>query len=377
MNEIDVAVIGGGVVGLSCALSIAERGASVCIVERESRPGRGMSTHNSGVIHAGIYYPPGSLKARLCLEGRNRLYAFCERQSSPHQRCGKLLVAAHDGEIAGLETLRARGVSNGAGSLEMVDAAFVQRKEPHVRAAAAVWSPETGIVEAEALIAALARLCRDNDVALLVGSGLVDAAPSKDGVALVTPRERFTAHTVVNAAGLYADEVSAMLGGTRFRINPCRGEYAELAPSKRSWVNGLVYPLPNADGSGLGVHLTRTTWGSVLIGPTASYQDSKNDYEGARLPLDAFLEPTRALLPGITMADLQPGGTGIRAKLHGPKDTFADFFIERDRQNPHVIQVAGIESPGLTSCLAIGEMVAGLWALGLGLLALCVSGWHA
>ncbi len=358
MNEIDVAVIGGGVVGLSCALKLADAGASVCVIERESRPGRGMSTHNSGVIHAGIYYPPGSLKARLCLAGRERLYEFCQRHSVAYQRCGKLLVAAVDSEIPELEVLRARGVANGATSLEMVDAAFVRRKEPHVHAAAAVWSPDTGILEAEALIGTLVQLCRDRDVAMLVGTAVVDAAASNGGVELVTPHERFQAHTVINAAGLYADDVSAMLGGQRFRIKPCRGEYAELAPSKRAWVNGLVYPLPHADGSGLGVHLTRTTWGSVLIGPTATFQDSKDDYEGARLPLEAFLEPTRALLPGITLADLQPGGTGIRAKLHGPGEKFADFLIERDTQNPNVIQVAGIESPGLTSCLAIGDLVA-------------------
>ncbi len=362
MNEIDVAVIGGGVVGLSCALKLAESGASVCMLERETRPGRGMSTHNSGVIHAGIYYPQGSLKARLCIEGRPRLYEFCDRYQVAHQRCGKLLVAGHTSEIAELEALRARGASNGATSLEMVDVNFVRRKEPHVHAVAAIWSPDTGIVEAEALIGALARLCRDHEVAMLVGTAVVGASAANGGIELVTPHERFVAHTVVNAAGLYADEISAMVGGTRFQIKPCRGEYAELAPAKRGLVNGLVYPLPHADGSGLGVHLTRTTWGSVLIGPTAQFQESKDDYEGARLPLEAFLEPTRALLPNITLADLQPGGTGIRAKLHGPNDKFADFLIERDSQNPNVIQVAGIESPGLTSCLAIGDMVAGLWS---------------
>jgi glycerol-3-phosphate dehydrogenase len=360
MSEIDVAVIGGGVVGLSCAMTLAESGASVYVIERESRPGRGMSTHNSGVIHAGIYYPPGSLKARLCLDGRERLYEFCEHHSVAHKRCGKLLVAGHEDEIPELEALRARGASNGATSLEMVDAGFVRRKEPHVHAVAAVWSPDTGIIEAEALISVLGRLCRAHDVAVLVGTAVIDAAASNRGIELVTPHERFVAHTVVNAAGLYADDVSAMLGGKLFRIKPCRGEYAELAPSRRGLVNGLVYPLPHADGSGLGVHLTRTTWGSVLIGPTATFQDSKDDYEGARMPLDAFLEPTRALLPDITLADLQPGGTGIRAKLHGPAEKFADFLIERDSENPNLIQVAGIESPGLTSCLAIGKLVASL-----------------
>ena len=363
MNEIDVAVVGGGVVGLSCALKIAESGASVCVIEREARPGRGQSTHNSGVIHAGIYYPAGSLKATLCIDGRKRLYEFCERYSVAHQRCGKLLVAGQDSEIPELEALRARGVSNGATSLEMVDSGFVRRREPHVRAVAAIWSRDTGIVEAEALVGALSRLCRDKDVAMLVGTSIIDAGASNGGIELVTPHERFVAHTVINAAGLYADDISAMLGGKRFRIKPCRGEYAELTPSKRGLVNGLVYPLPHADGSGLGVHLTRTTWGSVLIGPTAKFQESKDDYEGDRLPLEAFLEPTRALLPDITLADLQPGGTGIRAKLHGPTETFADFLIERDSQNPHLIQVAGIESPGLTSCLAIGELVAELWRL--------------
>jgi L-2-hydroxyglutarate oxidase LhgO len=359
MSEIDVAVIGGGVVGLSCALTLAQTGANVCIIEREARMGRGMSTHNSGVIHAGIYYPPGSLKARLCVDGRERLYEFCERHSVAAQRCGKLLIASHDSEIAALEALRARGASNGA-TLEMVDAGFVLRKEPHVHAVAGVWSPDTGIIETEALISTLVRLCRDNDVAMLVGTAVVDAAAANGGVELATPHERFHARTVVNAAGLYADDVSRMLGGQQIQIRPCRGEYAELSASKRSWVNGLVYPLPHADGSGLGVHLTRTTWGSVLVGPTAKFQDSKEDYEGSRLPLDAFLEPTRALLPGIALADLQPGGTGIRAKLHGPDENFADFLIERDATNPHVIQVAGIESPGLTACLAIGSMVARL-----------------
>jgi L-2-hydroxyglutarate oxidase LhgO len=359
-TAVEVAVVGGGVIGLSCALSLADRGAEVCLIEGESRAGRGMSTRNSGVIHAGIYYPTGSLKARLCVEGRQDLYRFCQRHAIPHSRCGKLLVASSDSEIPALETLRARGEANGA-VLEMVDHDFVKSKEPHIAAVAAVWSPDTGIVEAESLVNTLSQLCREKGVAMLFGTEVLGGAESKAGIELATLRERIAATTVVNAAGLYADRVSAMLGGRLFQITACRGEYAELGSSKRHWVNGLVYPLPHADGSGLGVHLTRTTWGSVLIGPTAKYQDSKEDYEGDRLPLEAFLEPTRALLPEVALTDLQPGGTGIRAKLHGPRETFADFLIERDASNQRLIQVAGIESPGLTSCLAIGEMVANLW----------------
>ena len=196
MNEIDiaVAVIGGGVVGLACALALAESGASVCVVERESRPGRGMSTHNSGVIHAGIYYPPGSLKARLCLEGRDRLYAFCERHSVPHQRCGKLLVASHESEIAELEALA------GAGHRERRDIARDGRRRTSCGGRSLMyarpprlWSPDTGIVEAEALITALGRLCRDLDVAMVVGTAIVDAGPANGGVELVTPHERFLA----------------------------------------------------------------------------------------------------------------------------------------------------------------------------------------
>lgn len=361
MERVDVAVIGGGVTGLACALAIAEQGASVCVLEREGKTGRATSTHNSGVIHAGLYYPTGSLKARLCIEGRDRLYEFCPAHRVPHERCGKLVIAADDHEVEGLETLRKKAIENGV-RVELVDATFIKAKEPNVRAVAALWSPDTGIVEAEALVKALEHLCRDRDVAIVVGSPLTGAAVHADGIELVTPHERIVASTVVNAAGLYADVTSKLLGAADFHIYPCRGEYAELKPSRRAMVNGLVYPLPHASGAGLGVHLAKTTWGSVTLGPTIHYQDSKDDYEGGRLPLEDFVEPAQHLLPWVTLADLQPGGSGIRAKLHGPDKKFADFLIERDTVNPRVIQAAGIDSPGLTSSLAIGHRVAGLWS---------------
>jgi L-2-hydroxyglutarate oxidase LhgO len=358
--DIDVAVIGGGVVGLASALSLAERGASACVIEREARLGHATSTRNSGVIHAGLYYPAGSLKAILCVEGRDRLYELCAAYDVPHVRCGKLVVATAAEELDDLERLLQRARGNGV-SAEIVDPAFIRSREPHVTGAtAAVWSPDTGIVQAEALVKTLGRLCSDRDVALVVGSPLVDARPKGEAIELVTPHETIEARTVVNAAGLYADTVSRMLGGFDFTIYPCRGEYVELAPRRRSWVNGLIYPLPH--GVGLGVHFVKTTWGSVLLGPTTCYQESREDYESSRLPIEEFLEPARKLLPELTLADLQPGGTGIRAKLHGPDRTFADFIVERDRVNPAIIQAAGIDSPGLTSALAIGQRVADIWA---------------
>jgi glycerol-3-phosphate dehydrogenase len=362
LERIDVAVIGAGVTGLASARAIASRGHSVCVLERHPRPGVDTSTHNSGVIHAGIYYPAGTLKAQLCVEGRDLIYEFCARHGVPHVRSGKLIVAHDEHEIEALEALQRRGTENGVTGLEIVDRAFIVAREPAVNTRFALWSPDSGIVNAEELVKALLRTGVDEGVLFLPGTKVIGADRHPDGMVLTTERESILARVVVNAAGLYADDVSRMVGGETFRIYPCRGEYAEFTPAKRSLVNGLVYPLPHASGHGLGVHLVRTTGGQVWLGPTIRYQDLKDDYESDREPLESFAESARQLIDGVTIDDLRLSGSGIRPKLHPPSEAFADFMIRRDRENPAVVQASGIDSPGLTSSLAVGRLVAELVA---------------
>jgi len=356
IETVDVAVVGAGVTGLAAARAIARTGMVTCLLERHPRPGLDTSTHNSGVIHAGIYYPPGSLKARLCIEGARMMYEFCADRGVPHERCGKLIVAHDESEMPTLEALRKRGIENGVRGFEFVDEAYVARREPHVRCFGALLSPDSGIVDAEEYVKALLRAGEADGVIFLPGTRFTGADRDGDEIRLHTERETIAVRQVVNAAGLYADDVSRMLGGETFTIYPARGEYAELTPARRFLVKSLVYPLPH--GHGLGVHLVRTPGGAVWLGPTVKYQERKDDYESDRLPVEEFVEPARRLIPEITLNDLRLSGSGIRAKLHPPSESFADFLIRRDRNNPAIVQAGGIDSPGLTSSLAIGKLVA-------------------
>ena len=354
----NVVIVGGGVIGAAIAAEVSRRLDDVFLLEALPRLGLGASTRNSGVIHAGIYYAPGSLKAGHCVRGARMLYQFCAEHRVPHQRIGKLIVADSEGDLPALEELRKRGDQNGVEGLEIVDRAFIRKLEPNVASPIALYSPNTGIVDAEELVRSLARIAEGNGAHLLRSTPLVGVEMKNGGTVLRTPREEVAARVVVNAAGLYADEVARLFGYDAHTIYPCRGEYAELPPSRSSLVNGLVYPLPMPSGHGLGVHFTKNMAGRLLLGPNARYVSSKEDYEGGKAELSSFFESAKVIVPSLRLDDLRPGYTGIRARLLPEQQhTFADFVIGPDPEWPSVIHLIGMESPGLTSCLSIGAAV--------------------
>ncbi len=378
MDRANVVIIGGGVVGCAIAREVSANTEDVFLLEQLPRLGMATSSRNSGVIHSGLYYPPGSLKARFCVEGNRLSREFCLAHNVPYENCGKLIVATHEREIPELEKLAANGRANGVEGMRIVDKKRIAEREPHVSAVAALEVPSTGIVSAEELTKAYARVATERGANILTDARVISLEPRADAIVveieLGSPaeserlvREKIEARCVINAAGLYSDEVAALLGNNQYRIYPVRGEYAEVVRSKAFLVNGLVYPLPHADHLSLGTHLTRTLWGTVLVGPTARYVDAKNDYERDRLPLEEFHRSAISLLPELKLEDLQLAYSGIRPKLVPPDEhRIADFVITRDPNWRRAIHLVGIESPGLTSAPAIARYVAPVVAETLG-----------
>jgi glycerol-3-phosphate dehydrogenase len=352
-------IIGGGVVGCAIALALASRWDDVFLLEQMPKLGMGASSRNSGVFHSGLYYPPGSLRARHAVGGNRLTCQFCAAHSVPHRRTGKLVVALGGDQIPELEALLERGRANGVDGLCLVDRARIRAREPHTAAAAAIEAPSAGIVAAEELVKAYARVAAAHGAHFVTNARGTAREPSGGLVRVVSTLGEIHTRCLVNSAGVFADEVAALLGNTRYRIYPVRGEYCELIRAKSDWVRALVYPLPHPAGLTLGVHLTRTLWESVLVGPTARSIAGKNDYERDREPLETFFESARLLLPEIQPSDLVPSYSGIRAKLSPPGSRGpSDFVIERDPEVPAAIHLVGIESPGLTAAPSIAEQVA-------------------
>ena len=371
MDQANIVIIGGGVVGCAIARALSGQWSDVFLLEALPKLGMGASSRNSGVIHSGLYYPPGSLKARHCVRGNQLTYEFCAAHDVLHRKIGKLVVAPSESESQKLSSLIETGRANGLEGLRIVDRDAIRAREPHVEGFQAIEVPSTGIVASEELVKAYARIAADQGANIVTRAKVKRLGPQRDGIRVVSEAGEIEARCLVNSAGLFSDDIAAMLDSkmAQNRIYPVRGEYCELIRAKQSWVRGLVYPLPDPEGISLGMHLTKTLWGNVLIGPTARYIEDKNDYERDREPVEEFARRAKSLLPGIEPGDLVPAYSGIRAKLTPPSNSsskkhnsqgFADFIIQRDSQFPSVVQLLGIDSPGLTSASAIAEHVKGL-----------------
>ncbi|HMD43307.1 MAG TPA: NAD(P)/FAD-dependent oxidoreductase [Candidatus Acidoferrum sp.] len=369
MDQANVLIIGGGVVGCAVAEAVSRVWQDIYLVEQYPKFGMATSTRNSGVIHSGIYYNKDSLKARLCVVGNRLTKEFCKKHNVPYKTTGKLVVAKDAQEQDKLLALKKKGEDNGVEGLRIIEAAAIREKEPHVQGFSALEVPSTGICSAEELVHAFVRVAETRG-ANLVNYAKVESLEAKNDLIRVGLRigdeksfetETIEARCVINAAGLYADEVAQLLGPRPWKIYPVRGEYCEIRGQRAELVRDLVYPLPRHDGLSLGLHLTKTLWGTVLVGPTATYVDGKENYERDRLTIADFAEDAKTLLPELRASDLQLAYTGLRPKLLSPGMVgFVDFVIEPDRDVPQAIQLIGIESPGLTAATAIAQHVLGL-----------------
>ena len=410
-RKYDAAIVGGGIIGLSTAMHLAQRfpRLRVAVLEKEPELATHQTGHNSGVIHSGIYYRPGSHKANFCVAGVQKLLRFCDENEIEYERCGKVIVATHESELGRLENLHQRGIANGVQGLEIIGPERLREIEPHAAGIRALWAPGTGIADypkvAQVYAAKFAHSGGDIFTEAPVqritryGSGRGGGGRNGNTLTLETPKGAVQAAHIINCAGLYADRVAAMLEPrVDVRIVPFRGEYYTLRPESHHLVSGLIYPVPDPRFPFLGVHYTRNIQGSVEAGPNAVLALSREGYRKRDLHLGdtlgtlsypgfwkmtakhwrtglsetrrsyskgIFLRDLRRLLPEIRETDLAPGGSGVRAQAVAANGALLDDFnILRGREAVHVLNAP---SPGATSSLAIGEHIVELAAEAFGL----------
>jgi L-2-hydroxyglutarate oxidase len=390
-SSCDVAVVGGGLLGLATAMALA-KGQRVVVLEAEERLATHQSGHNSGVIHSGIYYKPGSLKATLCTEGARALYRFCAEEGIAHERCGKLIVATHPDELPRLDELERRGAANGIGGVRRLAGEEIPEIEPHAAGIAALHVPETGIADYAGVARAYARRIEAAGGRVLTGARLTGVRRDGPGLVAETARGAFSCALLVNCAGLQSDRVARLCGAEPdVRIFPFRGEYYDLSLERRSLVRGLIYPVPDPRFPFLGVHLTRRVDGSIEAGPNAvlalkregyrwrdvSLRDTAaiatwpgfwhlaarfgtiGAYEVRRsLSKRLFVRDLRRLVPEIGPADVHRAGSGVRAQALDAKGGLVDDF--RIVRSERAIHVLNAPSPGATASIRIGERIAAM-----------------
>lgn len=389
---VDVAIAGGGIVGLATARTLLSRypRLKLIILEKEATVAQHQTGHNSGVIHSGIYYAPGSLKARLCVEGRRAMYAYCDERRIPYRRVGKLIVATGEHELPRLQTLWERGQANGIEGLEMLDAAAIREREPHARGIRAIYSPVTGIVDYTAVAQAIAQdvLALGGEIAC--GREVLDIRQASDTSVLATAAGEIEARWVITCGGLHADRLARMTGGAGSpKIVPFRGDYLILKPEKRSLVRGNIYPVPDPAFPFLGVHFTPRMNGDVWLGPNAVLAFAREGYRfstvrardllesltysgflrlatkyfavgAAEMYRDvvrgAYVKALQRYIPELTANDTLPGPSGVRAQAMNADGSMVDDFVFEGSER--VLHVRNAPSPAATSSLAIARYIA-------------------
>ena len=399
-DRADLIVVGAGAVGLATAMTLArDARARVVVVEAEQKVARHQTGNNSGVIHSGLYYKPGSYKARFCAAGRDAMYAFCREHGIPHDPCGKVVVATTEQEIPALDELQRRGTANGLANLRRLSPEELREHEPHVAGIAGLHVRETGIVDYKQVAAKYADLVKQYGGEVRLGTAFRGVRPDGNELVVQTTAGEIRARGLVNCGGLHSDVIARKCGATPgVRIVPFRGEYYELTPAKASLVRNLIYPVPDARFPFLGVHFTRMIGGGVEAGPNAVLAFARHGYKRTSFhPLDAmgtacyggfwrmarkfwrtgcgemyrsfskaaFLRSLQRLIPELTAADIVPGGAGVRAQALTPDGALVDDF--RVLRQGRMVHVLNAPSPAATASLAIGRHIAGLAAEEVGI----------
>jgi L-2-hydroxyglutarate oxidase LhgO len=365
----DIAIIGAGVIGLGIAAQVASEHREVYVLEKNETFGQEISSRHSGVIHSGIYYPEGSLKAKMCVAGNHILYELCESYGIGHRRLGKLIVATSDEETGELQTLLERGQRNGAEGLRILSKREIKELEPNVEGVAAILSPATGVIDAHALMKYFIAKAKDGGAQIAYHTKVVGIEKVADEYKVTvedgTGEFPFITRIVINCAGLHCDKVAELAGidiaKAGYKLHYCKGEYFSVGSGKNTLVRRLIFPVPPPKLAGVGIHVTFDLEGRMRLGPSIQYVDSI-DYAVDDQHKQFFYDSVRRFLPFIEYDDLAPEMAGVRPKLQEPGADIRDFVIrdESDKGLPGFIDLIGIESPGLTAAPAVAEYVASL-----------------
>ncbi len=369
MCEADITIIGAGVIGLAIAGEVAGENRNVFVLERHSSFGQEISSRNSEVIHTGVYYPQGSLKAKTCIKGNRLLYEICESNRIPHEKIGKLIVAVQEEEVSQLESLLEQGKDNGLGDLRLIDSRELRIMEPNVFGLAALYLPSAGIIDSHQLMKCFIYEAESKGATIIYNCE-VTGIDKKAGSYKVTTKEysrgtfKFGTRILINCAGLDSDGIAGMVGinvqKSRYMLHFCKGEYFRLNAGKNNSVKRLIYPVPEMERGGLGIHMTLDLAGNMRLGPDAKYLPVRQkDYSVDDSNRHIFYREAKRLFPLIKEDDLCPDMAGIRPKLQKPGERFRDFVIHEESEKGFegFINLIGIESPGLTASVAIAKYV--------------------